>query len=770
MDEIVIDFETRSPVDIKKCGAYKYAQHPDTDVTMLCILDVSDKSKVRVWICRNFRHLYDTEVSDEELDDIIQSSKKIIAHNCPFERAIWKYIMVDRYGFKPMDVSKTVDTAVMCSMVGLPRQLEKASEIIAPEGSEKDMEGSKIMKRFMAPKKPTIAERRVICPGNPEYAEEMYNKAMDVLSLGGIPDFEYHKYLKWHEDKNDFIRTVEYCRRDVLAEYYLYMKLPRIHPSEHDIWVLDQEINDRGICIDIESAKGISKTISKYQEALMNEALELTDGMVTTMKSPKQIKEWLLAEGIETDSIDKAAIEFLLTLDLNPKVRRFLEIRQTLGKSSIAKYDAMFACASNEDNRVRGMYVFYGAGTGRFSSRLIQIQNLPRPSGKANLINPDDDKEDIDEQTILLMSSGDPSLPLIWFKDLNVLAADCIRGMLMAPKGRDFICSDYSSVEARAIAYIANEETDLDAYRNNKDIYKVTASSIYGISYEEVDGGGKGPQRQVGKTAVLACGYSGGLNSLMKFSFDKIPVTEKDMYHAIQQAPEVMQEDSLITFVKQIYGNNYTDDYVTLIKDAYENPKTREVAEQYIKEIRGTWIVKQWRKAHPKVVQLWYDMKRASIDAVLSPKAIIEVGDKGVNFRYVGNYLIMRLPSGRPLFYMAPEVEEIETPWGSKQKVVTSLTMSSVTHKMERRQLNISILVENLVQAFCRDLLRESMLRLDKNGYDIVAHIHDEVLSEVDEGKGSVEEYEALMSITPPWAEGMPLKAAGGYRAKRYRK
>ena len=363
---IVADFETRSPVDIKSCGAYKYAQHPDTDVTMLAVLDIDNPSDVRMWIGPNFRHLYETEISDVELDELVFNSNEFVAHNVPFERAIWHYVMVRKYGFTPLDVRKTTDTAVLCSMVGLPRTLEKASEFLNPAGTEKDKEGAKVMKRFIAPKLPVTAKRKKLCPENPDSIKEGYTRAMEVLSIGGIPDFEYHHFLDWHDDKDDFARMVEYCRRDVLAEYHLYKTLPPLHPSEKDIWVLDQEINDRGICIDIESARGITKTLNQYSEDLMKEVFELTDGAVTSMKAPAQIKKWLLSEGIEVDSVDKSSVDYLLTLNLKPKVRRFLEIRKTLGKSSVAKYDAMFECASIEDNRVRGIHAFAGAQTGRW--------------------------------------------------------------------------------------------------------------------------------------------------------------------------------------------------------------------------------------------------------------------------------------------------------------------------------------------------------------------------------------------------------------------
>lgn len=508
MRRVVADFETRSPVDIQTCGAYKYGEHPDTDVTMLALLDIDNPSDVRMWIGPNFRHLYPTEVTDKELADIVGNCQEFVAHNAPFERVIWKYIMCERYGFEDIPIRKVVDTAVMCSMAGLPRNLEKASEFLNAEGFVKDMEGSKVMKRFIAPRLPVIAKRKQINPENPDLVKYMYEKAMGVLRMGGIPDFEYHKYLDWYEDKNDFGRMVEYCRQDVRTELYIYNTLPHLNEHEqNDVWVLDQEINDRGVPINIEAAKGVIKTVEEYSKRLLEEAVQITDGEVTTMKSPIQIKRWLLKRGVEVESVDKASIAYLLTLDLPDDVRRFLEIRQTLGKSSVAKYQAMLACASNRDNRVRGVHAFGGAQTLRWAGRLLQTQNMPRPSGWSNVIDPIPGEKEyhITDADVILASCGNPDLPLMWFKDVNVLAADCIRAMIKAEDGKEFAIADFSAVEARALSYLAGEETDLIAYRQGKDIYKVTAAMIYGIMYEEVDGGGKGAQRNVGKTALLAC-------------------------------------------------------------------------------------------------------------------------------------------------------------------------------------------------------------------------------------------------------------------------
>lgn len=396
--------------------------------------------------------------------------------------------------------------------------------------------------------------------------------------------------------------------------------------------------------------------------------------------------------------------------------------------------------------------------------RLLQTQNLPRPAGWANVIDPIPGEKEyhITQADVDLASCGNPDLPLMWFKDVNVLAADCIRAMIKAEDGKEMAIADFSAVEARALSYLAGEESMIEAFKKGLDNYKVAASMIYSIRYEEVDGGGKGAQRADGKVSELACGYSGGYAALCRFGFDKKSITEEDALHAIEVMEDTLRPEDMyevyshLNIPRHLSGESLKE----AVKAAYYNPEYHSTAEGILKEVKGKWIVKQWRINHPKTVQFWYDMKNASIEAVENPGARVPCG-KFV-FKKIGRFLVMRLPSGRNLYYLDPVVEVLDTPWGTKNKVVTSVSQDSITKKMERRALNISILVENAVQAFCRDLLAESMLRLrDKLGVDIVMHIHDECVAEIPVDSVSIEDYIRVMSETPEWAEGMPLIAAG---------
>lgn len=496
----VIDFETRSPVDIKTCGAYAYAAHPDTEVMMLAVRICGQEA--RVWVAPAYRHFLDTELSDDELQDIINNCEEIAAHNAPFERAIWKFKMEPLW-FKPLPLEKircTMSQALMCN---LPRKLEQAVKVWRKDAPQKDNEGHKLMMKMSKPRKFRKAELSAF--PDPEKAKATQEYVYAVLSKGGIPTIKnYHQYIVYPCDEPMFKRYVEYCRQDVVAEEVLFTELPPIPERELKVWRLDQTINDRGVGIDRFHAVKIMDMVNKVEDILTEEASEITYGAVSTMKSSKAIIEWLQSRGVDTDSASKQAISDLLERpDLPSDVRRFLEIRQTIAMSSTAKYQTML-CTSCYDGRAHGTMIYHGASTGRFSGALIQPQNLTRPSTN-NMNIPEGSKPldnyDISEMDVRLAASGNIDLIQQYWKDPKVLASDCLRAMIRASEGRVFMCADYSGIEARALAYLAGEEYVLQGFRDGLDPYKVAATTIYGVKYENVDK----KQRQVGKTATLAC-------------------------------------------------------------------------------------------------------------------------------------------------------------------------------------------------------------------------------------------------------------------------
>ena len=717
--ELTIDFESRSPVDIKKCGAYVYWQNPRTEILMLAVK--VDRGPSRLWIPPEFRKYKATEILDRDLLKYMDEADIVIAHNAGFERLGFQYGM-RRFGFKPIPLEKIRCTMSQALMCGFPRNLEAAAKCIFDGEEEKDKVGHNLMKRMVKPRALTKKDAMPLLeelvyrghlPHNAtwEDVKSLQAKFVKDYARGGYADEEWlndafllDNFLVYRENEEDFRRLAEYARQDVHVSRRIYDTLPRIPESELKVYQWSETVNDRGVGVDREMIKAIRATLQKYSVRLMKRVAEITGGAVSSMKAPQAIRDWLLSRGIDIPSVRKDDVDYMLSLDLPDDVREFLQIRKTLGRSSIAKYDALLSYSAF-DGRFRGGFVWHAAGTGRFGGAGPQPQNFPRISSNNSAVMEEAHPTYADAQ---LLATGDLDLIEMFWKDLTLLASDLLRTMLRAGEGKEFESADYSAVEARGLAWIAGEEASLEGFRKGLDFYKVAASGIYHIPYEEVDGGGKGPQRQVGKTAVLACGYGGGYNAMLRFGADRMGIGEEE----------------------------------------------------------GNAIVKAWRASNPNIVKLWYDLQKGSMKAMRFPGRRVFVRPN-VSFLKTGKFLTMKLPSGRNIFYPFPELRECEMPWVDdegwpvKRLMVTAMTLTA-SKQWVRRPLSHVTLTENLVQGLCRDLLVNSGMNLDYvHNIPTVMHVHDEVVSEIDEGTGNLNKYEGIMAQLPDWAKGFPLKAEG---------
>jgi DNA polymerase len=345
------------------------------------------------------------------------------------------------------------------------------------------------------------------------------------------------------------------------------------------------------------------------------------------------------------------------------------------------------------DGRARGIFMYYGANTGRWSGKGIQPQNLPRDSFSENQIEAvlrfDND--------LIEMIYGCPMLT----------ASKCIRGMIKAPEGKTLICSDFSSIEARVLAYLAQEPKALEAFRTGLDLYKVTAADIYSVNYDEVTKA----QRTIGKVAVLALGYQGWLGAFQTM------------------APN--------------YGVHVDED---LAKE----------------------IILKWRNANPQIVKFWAGVGEAALQAVKERGNNYAYGR--IKFAIRGEFLHCRLPSGRLLSYFRPSVERVTTKYGVEKEVIAFWGVDPKTKKYGKLYTYSGKLTENIVQATARDLLAEAMIRLEERGFPVTLHVHDEVLSEIETAnRETLTKFNKIMAENPPWAEGLPL-AAEGWVGHRYRK
>lgn len=670
--KLTIDFETRSAADLRGCGAAAYAEHPSTEVVCLALKPSGDGGGPFIWFPPPFDAMVAGStpsnaevVSREKVAALVDAADTIEAHNAQFEFFVWNAVMVGRHGFKPLDPSRLRCSAAKVAAISLPRSLAEACRVSGVP-IQKDAEGHRLMLRMCKPRKPRKAEREA------------------------DPDWESKTW--WHETPAEIVRLGEYCAADVLAEESLSSAVPGLTDAEEAVWQLDLAINARGIRVDVEAAAAITDCVGRHSASLEREFRRATG-----LDSPRQRDATLalLNEmGAGMEGLTAADVDGALDAEDDPAVRRILKIRKSLSRSSTAKYKALLASAC-ADGRVRGTLMYHGAGTGRWSGRTVQPQNFPRGAFQDT------------EACIELFKAGDLEGVRLMYGDPMIAASTCLRGMLIPGEGMDFVVADYSSIEGRVLAWLAGERSALSVYRSGRDPYKVAASAIYGVPYEDV----APPQRQIGKVAELALGYQGAVGAFSAM--------------ARSYGLDAMPDD----------------------------------------EIKG--LVGRWRESRPMTVELWAALESAAHRAVENPGVVFDAGPAKLTVRF--GFLIMRLPSGRCLWYARPRIEDKETPWGKTKPTVAIDATNAVTRAWGTSYLYGGLLAENLTQAVARDILVEGMLGVEKAGYPVVMHVHDELISEVPEGYGTVEEFEGLMCKAPEWAKGLPLKAEG-WRGKRYRK
>lgn len=642
MKKLSIDLETYSSVDLGKSGVYKYAKSEDFEILLFAYS--IDDGEVKVI------DLASGEIVPEKiLSALSDVSIEKWAFNANFER-----VCLSRFLGKRLKPQGWYCTMIWSAYLGLPLSLEKVGEVLKLD-KQKMNEGKALIRYFSIPCKPTKT---------------------NGMRTRNLP---HHDLEKWSTFK-------EYNQRDVETEMAIKRKLsafPMPHSEWENYW-LDQNINDRGILIDEILVGSAIKFDEILREENMDRAIELTG--LENPNSPMQLKEWLNKKGIEIDSLAKKDVESALK-NAEGDIKEVLELRQELSKSSVRKYDAM-KNVKGKDNRARGLIQFYGANrTGRYSGRLIQVQNLRRNNLK-----------DLDLARSLVKNRDFETMEILYESPSDILS-QLIRTAFIPKEGTRFIISDFSAIEARVLAWIAGEQWVLDAFENGEDIYCRTASRMFGVPVEKH--GVNGHLRQKGKIATLACGYQGALGALKAMGGIEMGLSEDELQS----------------------------------------------------------IVDSWREANPNIVNLWWD-----IDSVVKRvvKTRSKEGYKNLVISYEKGILFIQLPSKRRLAY--PKAKIGMNRFGGESIVYEGIEVGNKWDKIESYGGKI---VENIVQAIARDILAEAMMRIENEGFNIVMHIHDEVVIESD--SSSIEEINEIMSIVPSWAPGLILDA-DGFESEFYKK
>ena len=476
---LFVDIETFSSVDITKAGAFKYMEAPDFDILLVAYAVDDGPVKLLELTGPGGRAKFDPLAGVLTDPDVVK-----VAHNSAFERAAFtRYLGID------MPPEEWEDTMILAAYNGLPMSLDAAGAALNLR-DQKIKEGTLLINYFCKPCKPTVSNR------------------------GRTRNLPEHAPEKWE-------RFCEYCRRDVEVAQAIYYKLSSypVTDFERKVWALDARINERGVMIDRELVESAIAVDDAFRAEHLQELKQLTG--LENPNSVAQLKGWLEALGVTCESLNKATVSDLLQETPNRNIRRALELRQLLSKTSTKKYEAMTNTAGSDD-RVRGMAQYYGAGrTGRWAGRLVQIQNLP-----TNRLG------SIGEVREIVRARDLESLELLYDSVPDVLS-QLIRTALIAKPGHTFLVCDYAAIEARVIAWLAGEQWRMDVFANGGDIYCSSASQMFGVPV--VKHGINGHLRQKGKVAELACGYGGGVAALIAFGADKMGLSEEEMQDIVTQ-------------------------------------------------------------------------------------------------------------------------------------------------------------------------------------------------------------------------------------------
>lgn len=742
--EMHCDFETRSDVNLMKRGTGPYFESPHWKA--LGLTYSIDGQELRNWECG--------QPLPEDLAEAIKQGYTIVAHNASFERQCFEQLHA-RLGWPLPDISQYDCTAVRAAGMSLPRSLEYLGDALAL-CMRKDGEGKRLIQKFSVPRRARESD--------PD------------------PDGVYFNELEdFPEDNKLFI---EYRMQDVRTEENAAHYVMRLPELERRVYTLDQVINSRGIRIDVESACAALEIAEKEKKLLDERMRLLTGGKVKKCTQVAVLRMWLKERGVDMESLGKQVVKDTVDAGVPDDVKLALELRQDAGKTSVSKIKTMLARAS-ADGRVRNSYMMYGAGTGRWTSTGVNFANMPRPRKEY-----EDAHLHLDTLFAMIRQRDPDLLRFVYGDSLGKplhLISDAIRSFVIAAPKHKFMQGDYTSIEGCVIAWSSGEQWKLDALEeifedpdNRPDMYRRTAAQIMGMTTDEITK--KHPYRQsIGKVSELALGFGGGVGAY--YSMSRIYGVDLDMLH-----------DPVWALADDEDKERAAWRYASALKRGVEC--TDVMSEK-------AWLACElvkigWRKTNAAIAAGWRLREDAVREAIKNPGDVQKV----LNLKYLvrGGFLWTQLPSGRCLAYgnprLTPQVKvRLKQPdgtWGEIEPMdrdeamklepcgaariegettprISAMSVDSATKRWSRTHLYGGKLAENDTQAIARDILVNGMFKVEEAGYKVVAHVYDELIAEVPQDFGSVEDFCSKMCDKPDWAAGLPL-AADGWQGKRYRK
>lgn len=701
-------------------GSRAYAEHPSTEV--LCLGYRLPGQPRKLW-SPWYGHPPPTD-----LFEWVLSGGLLQAHNAMFERLIWEFVCVRLWGWPPVRPDQWRCSMATARVNCYPASLESLGDALRLD-TRKDKRGKRLIDLLCVPRNPTKADaRRRILPT---------------------------------EAPQDFADLCDYCVQDVATEEAASERLEPMSASELAFWLVDQEINYRGMAIDTQLVSACRVILDETLSASDAECRALTGGV--GVGQVQALRGWLAGQGVYVDSLGADSIESLLAGDTLPQLaRRVLEIRSEAGSASVKKLYSMGRMASRQ-GRLCNLYNHHGARTGRPTGQDAQPTNLPKAGpdvrvcattglvyGASLPVSPWTTRPPTDaepehewayelrggtspvEQAISTLMTGNAAYVRQVFGDPLKVIAGCLRSSFVAAPGHRLISSDFTAIEAVVAGQISGEQWRIDTFRRREDIYLASYSAMFNEPIEVLkqhrkETGHHHPGRQKGKIAELALGYGGAVGSLRNF------------------------------------GAEGTDD-----------------------ELKR--LVYRWRGASPKIVEAWggqsrrdpytgvwhselYGIEGAIIRAIQHPGSVHEV--VGCKFYVTNDALRILLPGGiRALTYQQPRLGPHK--WRDDEYEINYLTDNSNPKMGPLGWVRLATygprVFENICQAIAHEVLRHSILALRAAGYPTIMHTYDEIVAEVPDGFGSLEEFERIMSTMAKWAEGWPIYVDGGWVGHRYRK